>query len=106
LAAFNDVVDRYLDDHMAHSSNPNGTTLFGAVVIGLYVVFYQRVLPRENLYARHIQPLHWELEARIIQSEHFDYFKQNVPSGHVPLTVDLTASPTVYVGSSPFGRGL
>ncbi|KAF4637823.1 hypothetical protein G7Y89_g242 [Cudoniella acicularis] len=100
--AFNGVACNLLDDHMAESTNPAGTTLFGAVGIGTHVQFYQRKLPRGNLETRHPKPLHFEADATTIQ-EYFNHFKLNIPQAlsDVPVTsssAGLCQAPLAHPG--------
>jgi hypothetical protein len=49
LDAFNTVACDLLDNHMSESNNPDGITLFGAISIGHYIVFYSKELPKGRL---------------------------------------------------------
>jgi len=82
-----------LDDHMAESGNPDGSTLFGFVGIGKHVVFYERILPRGGLKPLHDQPLHWWDNAQTIQ-QWFDFFKT-----HIPTSLAAGPSATIPVSS-------
>jgi len=81
---FNEVLNSQLDDHIALSSNPTESVLFGAVGIGLHVQFYSRKLPRGHIHTRHSRPYHLLEDASYVQ-EIFDNIKSNVTQGlYVP----------------------
>jgi hypothetical protein len=102
MKVFNRVARDLLDDHMGESTNPSNTTLFGAVGIGAYVVFYRKILPGGDLVAFHPQPLHWEIQAVTIQG-YFDYFKQNIPKDLSSATTLPSTSSANQVASSSYG---
>jgi hypothetical protein len=104
LHTFNRVCSDLLDDHIAESTNPDGTTLFGAVGIGKHVQFYQRVLPRGELQSTHTKPLHLEYDVATVQ-QYFDHFKRNIPQSYTrtlqaPLAANSSAGSFTQVGVS------
>jgi len=96
--AFNRIAKDLLDDFMTESSNPDGTTLFGAVGIEAFVKFYKKVLPNGALESFHSDPLHLETDAKTVQ-EYFDFFKLNVPgaaAGGTGTTVSTSGYRATY----------
>ncbi|KAL5325339.1 hypothetical protein ACEPPN_006464 [Leptodophora sp. 'Broadleaf-Isolate-01'] len=78
---FDENVNNYLDDFMAQSPNPSGSTLYGAVGMGCHVMFYHRVLPEGKITSLHSNPLHVINDAAAVQQQ-FNYTKENVPQAH------------------------
>ena len=97
MKAFNSVADSLLDDHMAESTNPEGSTLFGMVGIGKHVVFYERVLPRHKLKLLVDRPLHWWDDYLTIQYW-FNYTKEHVTK--IPATAPTGPSLMTPAGPS------
>ena len=64
--AFNQVARNLLNDFMKESSNPDGTTLFGAVGIVAFVKFYKKVLLDGALELFHLEPLYVETDVTTI----------------------------------------
>jgi len=79
MKAFTRVANNLLDDYMAESNNPDGSTLFGGVGLGFHVVFFEKVLPRNKLKIICERPLHWWDDAATIQP-FFNWMKENVPT--------------------------
>ncbi|KAF4637139.1 hypothetical protein G7Y89_g929 [Cudoniella acicularis] len=105
---FNDVLNSQLDDHIALSSNPSNSVLFGAVGIGLHIQFYSRMLPRGRIHTCHSRPYHLIEDASSVQ-EIFDNIKCNVTQGLYVLglateELEISAAPqdpsTSYVTAS------
>jgi len=97
-----DVVCKQLDNHMVQSNNPNGTTLFGAVVIGRHIQFYQKKLPKGKPRILNKEPLDLKHDAATCQVW-FDYFKTNIPGCEVPAPAasDAASQPSSVVYYEP-----
>lgn len=102
---FDEVATTQLADHMSESSNPVGSKLFGAVVIGTYFRFYEAVLepdgpPRQMVPVyphSFFETIH---DAAAIQA-FFNYVKENIPGDPSTMSVASVGMVPTYSPSGP-----
>lgn len=104
LKHFNDVATTQLADHMSESVNPVGSKLFGVVVIGTYIAFYDAILEQSGA-PRNVRLLYQEffeiiLDAGKIQ-EFWNHVKENIPGDPSALPMGTIATVPSYSPAGP-----